>query len=213
MPVEVVVAPDPVRGPSLGSSSSKFGVTTLDEIRVMGVRSECSPVAPRSTDCRCRLRRVDLRATCIVRLNPARIARAFFDPDPDNPRGYTGRRENGRYVPESPDHIPLDEESVLIHEWSHCRDIADAIQAAVKQALDANEAGLFAFCPCNRPSLCDETLLRMVRDRVRALGTDAYRDLLRDAARHGTGSETEARARRAQIDDFRTREEEGGDGD
>ena len=66
--------------------------------------------------CRCQLTRADIIVDCIVRLNPSEIARSFFDPDADHPRGYEGRLENGGYVPESPGHLPLEDDSVLIHE-------------------------------------------------------------------------------------------------
>lgn len=207
MGIEVVVDVDPVRGRDL-RSSSKFGSTTLEEIRPWRIDASCTPVDRRETECRCRLTRVDVIVTCEVRLNPRLIARGFFDPNPEHPRGYVGRRENGRYVPEAPDHIPLDEESVLIHERSHCRDIADAIQEAVKSALDRNEEDFVTLCRCERKRLCYQALLRMVRTRIRALGQEAYEELLRDAHRHRSDSETERRARQAQIDDFEVRDEQ-----
>lgn len=193
------------RGPDIGSGT-KFGQTTLDRVRAWRIQTQCAPLERRSNVCQCRLTRVDIVADCIVRLNPRRIARSFFDPDPRRPRGYVGRRVNGQYVPESPEHFPLDEESVMVHERSHCKDIADAIQASVKQALEQVEASLVAQCACEREDLCDQALLAMVAARLAAIGTAAYEELLRDADEHKTGSATEGAARRAQIDDFNQRD-------
>lgn len=199
------------RGPDI-RGGSKFGETRLDRIRPWRIDAQCAPLERSSRTCQCRLTRVDIIADCIVRLNTRKIARSFFDPDPANPRGYEGRRENGRYVPESPDHLPLDEESVLIHERSHCKDIADAIQRHVKEELERVEASLIAQCPCDQQDLCHRALMNMVATRVRALGTQAYEELLRDAEEHKRQSATERQARQAQIDDFQQRED-ADDGD
>jgi hypothetical protein len=193
-------------GPALRSRGRKFGETKLDEINSTRIDAQCSPVERGSRTCQCRLTRVHLDITCIVRLNPQKIARSFFDPDPNNPRGYEGRLVNGQYVPESPDHFPLDEESILIHERSHCLDIADAIQAHVKQQLEQVESSLIAQCPCDRQDLCHSALMNMVVARIRALGARAYEELLRDAREHKRQSATEREARQAQIDDFNQRE-------
>jgi hypothetical protein len=199
------------RGPDL-HGGTKFGETRLDAIRPWRIDARCTPLERGSRTCQCQLTRVDIVADCIVRLNPQKIARSFFDPDAANPRGYEGRRENGQYVPDEPDHLKLDDASVLVHEQSHCKDIADAIQQHVKAELERVEAALIAQCPCDRDDLCHQALMKMVVARIRALGTDAYDALVRDAETHKTESATERRARQAQIDEYTQREADD-DGD
>jgi hypothetical protein len=199
------------RGPDL-HGGSKFGETKLDRIRPWRIDAHCAPVERGSTTCQCQLTRVDIVVDCVVRLNPQKIARSFFDPDPANPRGYEGRRVNGQYVPESPDHYPLDEASVLLHEQSHCRDIADAVQSRVRQELEKVEATLIAQCPCKSEHLCHESLMNTIAQRIRALGVEAYEDLLADAETHKRESATERRARQTQIDDFQRRDQPDDDG-
>ena len=53
----------------------------------------------------------------------------------------------------------------------------------------------------------------MVETRIRALGEDAYEQLLNEGRRHYRGSETERAARQATADHFDSEEDEGDDDD
>ena len=77
----------------------------------------------------------------------------------------------------------------------------------MNEKLERVESSLIAQCACDREDSCHRVLRKMVAARVRALGTAAYEELLRDAERHDRHSATERRARQTKIDDFRQREE------
>lgn len=216
MPIEVTTDTSFEIHHDLQSGDSPFGYVepvrervgesnqTLPEIRVWRMDGTVTPIK-RTNLCRYRLTRVDMMVHCAIHLNDEKIRRGFMDPTTDPPRGYVGQEQNGNWVPESPDHLPLDEHSVLVHERSHARDIADAVEAAIEAALSSFADDLFVDRRCTPEYRGWYDLMDLVVTRVQAVGTEAWDSLVEESRRHGTGSATEVNARRAQVDDLRNR--------
>lgn len=178
--------------------------TTLPAVRVWRIDGTVTPI-PRTKLCRYRLTRIDMMVHCAIHLNDDKVRRGFMDPTTDPPRGYVGQEQNGQPVPGAPDHLKLDEQSVLTHERSHARDIADAVEAAVEAGLASFADDLFVDRVCSPEYRGWYDLMDMVVRRVQSIGSDAWDALADEASRHGENSETEHRARRTQVEDLRNR--------
>jgi len=191
------------------TDSSKFGYVvpasqhvgdtnqTVPPIRVWRIDDTCYGDEKR-TMCRCDLTAVDIMLHVAIHLNSGKIANSYFDTDPEKPHGYTGQQRD-------PSHPQLDEASVTIHEMSHAKDIANAIQKAVSREFNKSDPP-FSICACKQLYLCHQDLVNQASSRVAAIGMDAFNDIFQEAQQHGTNSETEQRARAAQIADFAARE-------
>ena len=156
----------------------------------------------KSEDCTWRVREVRVRVMMDIDFNTAKIERGYFAPDDGNPHGYEAD------APRAPDHFKLDEANVRVHEESHANDIVEAVEAEVRAQLNRPgvEEQLTITAPCGDDWGAYAQLHRLVRQRVRAIGTEAFERLLRDYQRHDTGSATERKARQAQVAEHANRD-------
>jgi len=201
MAITVIAQTRMERLKDLGSSSRRWGVTELKEVTILGIEysrgpSDCSPGR-----CMCVLTEIKLEVNCVYRLNPTNIERSYFDPDSARPRAYVADE------PRDPSHRKLDERSVLVHETSHCEDIAEAVRGDIERAFNKGkpEKQHWWECACERLDDCHDGLLKLVTKRVKGHGAEAHAKLRRQARKHKSKSATEVKARRAQIDDYAAR--------
>jgi hypothetical protein len=206
MPIEVSAYPSIERKRNV-SLSGAFARTRLSPYRAPGPPPVTIPAIAHSyidaevsrtkggRDCVWRVREVRIRVMMEIEFDTARIARGFFDPNESDPHGYTAD------APRDPSHWRLDEENVAVHEESHAQDIVEAVAAAVRQALNRPgvEEQLTITWRCDDEQGAYERLHALVRQRVQAIGTQAFETLLANYQRHQANSATERKARQAQI--------------
>jgi len=156
----------------------------------------------KSSDCIWRLTRVQVRVMMKIEFHTEKINGSFFDPDSDNPHGYTAD------APREADHFRLDEDNVQVHEESHAQDVVDAVQERIQDALNRPgvEEQLTIRHRCEDEQGAYYRLHNLIAARISAIGMDAFEDLLEDFQQHRTGSATERKARQAQITEHQHRE-------
>jgi hypothetical protein len=198
-----------VRNRNLGN---RFAQTTLSPkgwpgrpgyipaIAHSSIDAEVSHDGKRS-DCVWRLIKVQIRVMMRIEFNSEKINDSFFDPDSDNPHGYTAN------APREADHFRLDEDNVLVHEESHAQDIVDAVQKRIQEELNRPgvEEQLVITHQCEDEQGAYYRLHNLITARISAIGMDAFEALLEDFQRHQTGSATEKKARQAQITEHQHR--------
>lgn len=213
MAIEVTAYPsiEHLRNRNLGS---RFAQTTLSPMGSPGSSGYIPAIAHssidaeitqqgKSRDCVWRLSKVQIRVMMKIEFNTEKINRSFFDPDETNPHGYTAN------TPREADHWRLDEDNVQVHEESHAQDIVEAVQKKVNEEL--NKPGVQEQLTITHP--CDDEaggygrLHRLLSARITAIGMQAFEQLLANFQRHQTSSETERKARRAQITEHQHRED------
>ncbi len=156
----------------------------------------------KSRDCTWTVTEVHVRVMMDIDFNTAKIARGYFDPDEAHPHGYEAD------APREPDHWKLDEQNVQTHEESHAQDIVKAVEDRIKDLLNRPgvEEQLTISWPCEDEQGAYQRLHALVNQRVQAMGTQAFEELLADFERHQTNSSTEKKARQAQIAEHSNRE-------
>ncbi len=193
---------------------SRFAQTTLSPMGRQGRPGHIPAIAHssidaeitrqgKSRDCIWRLSKVQIRVMMKIEFNTEKINRSFFDPNEENPHGYTAD------APRKADHWRLDEDNVQVHEESHAQDIVEAVQKKVSEEL--NKPGVqeqFTIThPCDDEERAYIILHKLLSARISAIGMQAFEQLLTDFQRHQTSSATEHKARQAQITEHQHRED------
>ncbi|MCB1034088.1 MAG: hypothetical protein KDD47_09675 [Acidobacteria bacterium] len=202
MSIKVSASSQGFRGKDLSKNTRKFGTTRFTKVGIRAIGLDCQRIG-KGQVCRCRLESIELDVCCEIRLNPKRIRGRFFDLRERKAVDKPGDTEAQRRRRPA-----LDEQSVLVHESSHCDDVAEAVRKAVVAALGKNEALFRGQCLCSRRDLCLVQVRRLIEGRILGLARKAARDLSRTANRHrqrraGEPKGTEEKARDAQAKDYR----------
>lgn len=199
----------------------KFGTSRLVSARIVDLEMNCGKLAGSETDCLCVVESLEVEVVCEIRLNPEKIRTGYFDID--KLKGDKGKKDGDQLCPPSEGHLKLDEQNVLVHECSHCEDIASVIREEVKKQLDRAQNGtkkqqetgaavtpqLLATCPCDDQATCKKALCGLVRERFKAIANKRVLEFVKRASQHKKKSQTERTARVKQRDDLVARKEPG----
>lgn len=182
-------------------ASLELDVGSRPVIRAWMINANSARVAG-SRDCQFSVSTIEVVVNFVVRLNAPKIDRGYFDPDLENPHGYEADAAH------DPSHLKLDETNVLVHEYSHAMDVVNAVDNRLTREFNRPgvQEQLTLFWPCEDENGVYRIFFRRVQERIQAIGLEAFIQLVAEFERHRGDSETEQKARRAQILEYESRE-------
>lgn len=155
--------------------------------------------------CKCFLVEVEIKVNCSYQLNPGKIKKGWFNLDTGD--AYTGKKKPGKGHEHE---VQLDEESVRIHEKSHCDDITEAIRKRLEKDLNKNAQDYFGECKCSQHEKCKDQINKKVANRIKAIADDEANNVLEKTNNEKyRDSDTEKKAREAQVKYFKDQKKKG----
>lgn len=158
------------------------------------------PRRDRTKTCNCNVTKIKVTVTCVIRLNSSRIRKGCFNPK--SMIGISCRKKNGNYVPKE-GHYKLDEENVKIHEFSHCEDIKNIIDRALKNYFSSKTFQQSVACveKIRTQRELQDRVIRLAKQKAK----QAYKKLVASSKKHKKSSRTERKARETQLEDLQKR--------